>query len=310
MCTHNAGRSQMAAALLAREGGDAVRVTSAGSEPASQVNPASATSAATAGTCIFARLRYTRGTCAVNQAAQTLAGVRQYSGVSRLCGGCVPGRADGLYLPGGCPAGGALARRHRTGRAHLHGDSPPHRPGRPLTDRVGRSSIRRPAPPAQQSQPPDNPRATAPAATALWAGVPPVRLYWPDVPRGQNGYGPGDPRPCQAVARNSRQAACYQALPRAPRHPPRKPHQPRNRETPAVLVESTYSDRVVFLGPGCLPRRRCRRFRRGGHGHREHPAAKAVRSRVGEYAPKFLICESAVVRRDGSCGGVVIAVGR
>jgi protein-tyrosine-phosphatase len=40
MCTHNAGRSQMAAALLAREGGDAVRVTSAGSQPASQVNPA------------------------------------------------------------------------------------------------------------------------------------------------------------------------------------------------------------------------------------------------------------------------------
>ena len=40
MCTHNAGRSQMAAALLAREGGDRVRVTSAGSEPASQVNPA------------------------------------------------------------------------------------------------------------------------------------------------------------------------------------------------------------------------------------------------------------------------------
>ena len=40
MCAHNAGRSQMAAALLAREGGDAVRVTSAGSEPASQVNPA------------------------------------------------------------------------------------------------------------------------------------------------------------------------------------------------------------------------------------------------------------------------------
>ena len=34
MCTHNARRSQMAAALLAREGGDAVRVTSAGSEPA------------------------------------------------------------------------------------------------------------------------------------------------------------------------------------------------------------------------------------------------------------------------------------
>ena len=40
MCTHNAGRSQMAAALLAREGGDRVRVTSAGSEPASEINPA------------------------------------------------------------------------------------------------------------------------------------------------------------------------------------------------------------------------------------------------------------------------------
>jgi len=40
MCTHNAGRSQMAAALLARQAGGRVRVTSAGSEPASQVNPA------------------------------------------------------------------------------------------------------------------------------------------------------------------------------------------------------------------------------------------------------------------------------
>jgi protein-tyrosine-phosphatase len=49
MCTHNAGRSQMAAALLAREGGDAVRVTSAGSEPASQVNPAVAAAMAEIG---------------------------------------------------------------------------------------------------------------------------------------------------------------------------------------------------------------------------------------------------------------------
>ena len=48
MCTHNAGRSQMAAALLAREGG-AVRVTSAGSEPASQVNPAVAAAMAEIG---------------------------------------------------------------------------------------------------------------------------------------------------------------------------------------------------------------------------------------------------------------------
>jgi arsenate reductase (thioredoxin) len=49
MCTHNAGRSQMAAALLAREGGGAVRVTSAGSEPASQVNPAVASAMAEIG---------------------------------------------------------------------------------------------------------------------------------------------------------------------------------------------------------------------------------------------------------------------
>jgi arsenate reductase len=48
-CTHNAARSQMAAALLAREGGDAVRVTSAGSEPASQVNPAVAAAMAEIG---------------------------------------------------------------------------------------------------------------------------------------------------------------------------------------------------------------------------------------------------------------------
>ena len=40
VCTHNAGRSQMAAALLARQAGGRVRVTSAGSEPASHVNPA------------------------------------------------------------------------------------------------------------------------------------------------------------------------------------------------------------------------------------------------------------------------------
>ena len=49
MCTHNAGRSQMAAALLAREAAGRVRVTSAGSEPASQVNPAVAAALAEIG---------------------------------------------------------------------------------------------------------------------------------------------------------------------------------------------------------------------------------------------------------------------
>ena len=40
VCVHNAGRSQMAAGLLTRKAGDRVRVLSAGSEPADQLNPA------------------------------------------------------------------------------------------------------------------------------------------------------------------------------------------------------------------------------------------------------------------------------
>jgi protein-tyrosine-phosphatase len=40
VCTHNAGRSQMAAALLDHQAAGQVRVTSAGSQPASQLNPA------------------------------------------------------------------------------------------------------------------------------------------------------------------------------------------------------------------------------------------------------------------------------
>jgi arsenate reductase (thioredoxin) len=39
VCVHNAGRSQMAAALLDRLGGGRVRVRSAGSEPARSLNP-------------------------------------------------------------------------------------------------------------------------------------------------------------------------------------------------------------------------------------------------------------------------------
>ena len=39
VCVHNAGRSQMAAALLRREAGDRVRVSSAGTAPADEVNP-------------------------------------------------------------------------------------------------------------------------------------------------------------------------------------------------------------------------------------------------------------------------------
>ena len=40
VCVHNAGRSQMAAALLDHEAAGRVRVTSAGSAPASEINPA------------------------------------------------------------------------------------------------------------------------------------------------------------------------------------------------------------------------------------------------------------------------------
>ncbi|MGH2739525.1 MAG: arsenate reductase ArsC [Actinomycetota bacterium] len=40
VCVHNAGRSQMAAALLEKHAGGRVRVRSAGSEPADALNPA------------------------------------------------------------------------------------------------------------------------------------------------------------------------------------------------------------------------------------------------------------------------------
>ena len=40
VCIHNAGRSQMVSALLDHEAAGKVRVTSAGSQPASQLNPA------------------------------------------------------------------------------------------------------------------------------------------------------------------------------------------------------------------------------------------------------------------------------
>ena len=40
VCVHNAGRSQMAAALLSRATGGSVDVRSAGSQPAGQLNPA------------------------------------------------------------------------------------------------------------------------------------------------------------------------------------------------------------------------------------------------------------------------------
>ena len=49
VCTHNAGRSQMAAALLDQQAGGRIRVASAGSRPADQLNPAVVTAMAEIG---------------------------------------------------------------------------------------------------------------------------------------------------------------------------------------------------------------------------------------------------------------------
>jgi arsenate reductase (thioredoxin) len=49
VCTHNAGRSQMAAAMLDHQAAGRVRVTSAGSQPADQLNPAVAAAMAEIG---------------------------------------------------------------------------------------------------------------------------------------------------------------------------------------------------------------------------------------------------------------------
>lgn len=49
LCVHNAGRSQMAAGWTRALGGEAVRVLSAGSEPADRVNPAAVSAMAEVG---------------------------------------------------------------------------------------------------------------------------------------------------------------------------------------------------------------------------------------------------------------------
>jgi arsenate reductase len=54
VCVHNAGRSQMAAALLARHSGGAVVVRSAGSAPAEEINPAVVTAMSEVGIDIAA----------------------------------------------------------------------------------------------------------------------------------------------------------------------------------------------------------------------------------------------------------------
>ncbi len=54
VCVHNAGRSQMAAALLTHLAGDRIEVRSAGTEPAEQINPAAVAAMAELGIDITA----------------------------------------------------------------------------------------------------------------------------------------------------------------------------------------------------------------------------------------------------------------
>jgi protein-tyrosine-phosphatase len=56
VCVHNAGRSQMAAALMERYGAGRVRVRSAGSEPGDRINPAVADAMAEVGLDLTGRI--------------------------------------------------------------------------------------------------------------------------------------------------------------------------------------------------------------------------------------------------------------
>jgi arsenate reductase (thioredoxin) len=56
VCVHNAGRSQMAAALLTHLAGDGIGVRSAGTEPADQINPAAVAAMAELGIDITAEV--------------------------------------------------------------------------------------------------------------------------------------------------------------------------------------------------------------------------------------------------------------
>ena len=67
LCVHNAGRSQMAAALLRHHAGDRIVVHSAGSDPADRLNPAVVTAMAEVGIDIAAE----RPTRLTDDAART-----------------------------------------------------------------------------------------------------------------------------------------------------------------------------------------------------------------------------------------------
>jgi arsenate reductase (thioredoxin) len=56
VCVHNAGRSQMAAALLTHLAGDRIEALSGGTEPADQINPTAVTAMAELGINITAQV--------------------------------------------------------------------------------------------------------------------------------------------------------------------------------------------------------------------------------------------------------------
>ncbi len=56
LCVHNAGRSQMAAALLTHLAGDGIEVRSAGTEPVEQINPVAVAAMAELGIDIAAKV--------------------------------------------------------------------------------------------------------------------------------------------------------------------------------------------------------------------------------------------------------------
>lgn len=70
VCVHNAGRSQMAAGLLAHLGEGRVRVRSAGSEPAATLNPAAVAVMAEIGIDIASETPTRLGDAAVEAAGE------------------------------------------------------------------------------------------------------------------------------------------------------------------------------------------------------------------------------------------------
>jgi protein-tyrosine-phosphatase len=107
VCTHNAGRSQMAAALLNQQAAGRVRVTSAGSQPASELNPAVVAVMAEIGLDISAEFPKPLDAGKV-QAADIL--------ITMSCGDACPG-LPGQAVPGLGPPGPGRAH-HRADPAH------------------------------------------------------------------------------------------------------------------------------------------------------------------------------------------------